>query len=424
MSHNLFIQPHLNGASDELFAISWWDTTSKNQQLGDLDALQEFCAHTEFDQRILILPGELTTYSLVEAPTQNLKQAKQSIPFIMEENIASDIDDLLFAFGNKNDNQFPVIVVNRSLLTNWLDQFENFGLLPHVAVPDYQLLPVSGDNQINILLDGDRALIEGENIAATISLIALSIYLDATFSNPENDISDVRLLYSEDLNDLDILNEIKTICEQHGIEFKKKHLTHSVLEFFAEQYHRAHGSTNIINLLQSGVKSAQASGAGLFNWRPFAWAAAIWFGLQLLIDGSQAIYFNAEEQKLDAEVKQQYQELLPSDKNFFHYPKEKRLIYMEKFFDKNVNNDEQTGFLTLLSAASTQLKSMPHKEAISIHSFSYNERQQRLELDIYAKAVSSMEMFEQKMDSIGYKVDIGAARKDKDQYKAKLQVYM
>ena len=280
------------------------------------------------------------------------------------------------------------------------------------------------DNQLNILIDGDRVLIEGANIATTISLIALSIYLETTLSSAESNISDVRLLYSEDLNDLDNLNEIKSLCEQHNISFKKKHLTHSVLEFFAEQYHRAHGTTNIINLLQSGIESASATGSGLFNWKPFAWAAAIWFGLQLLIDGSQAVYFDFEEQRLDAEVQQKYSEMLPQDKNFFHYPKEKRLIYMEKFFDRNVRQEVDTGFLSLLNAASMQLKAMPDNDAINIHSFSYNERQQRLELDIYANTVSSMEAFEKKMDGIGYKVDIGAARKDKDQYKAKLQVYM
>ena len=72
---------------------------------------------------IIMLPGEEILSKSLILPIKSYAKLKQAIPFALEDDIASDIDDCHFAFEKSEiDESIIVNVIDRKLFKKYLNQ--------------------------------------------------------------------------------------------------------------------------------------------------------------------------------------------------------------------------------------------------------------------------------------------------------------
>ena len=94
---------------------------------------------------VVLLPCDQVQLKTVKLPTKWSRKLEQALPYMLEEDIACDIDDIYIALGEPTmvDEQhaIKIALTNRDWFEHWLEVFEQHQLTPYQIVPDALLLP-------------------------------------------------------------------------------------------------------------------------------------------------------------------------------------------------------------------------------------------------------------------------------------------
>ena len=141
---------------------AWWETLSARERLLVIGGLAVSYTHLDVYKRqrqILVAPGEAVTLHRLALPSRKRSTWARVVPFALEDYLVEDIETLHFALGGAVDSGYlPVAVVDRTLLSAWLEGCEAAGLTPAAVVPDPLLLPWQSD-EWSVLLEARRALV-------------------------------------------------------------------------------------------------------------------------------------------------------------------------------------------------------------------------------------------------------------------------
>ncbi len=89
----------------------------------------------------------------VPALSRSRGRMRQAAPYAVEEVLADDIDNLHVALAERPGNDvWPVAVIRRALLDQWLRQLDEAGLQADALVPESWLLP-DGESQQWFILE-------------------------------------------------------------------------------------------------------------------------------------------------------------------------------------------------------------------------------------------------------------------------------
>ncbi|QIZ47859.1 type II secretion system protein GspL [Dickeya zeae] len=122
-----------------IWSVSRHQTLSKGT--GTLESLQSALAdYPVMSVRALVPSTDVTLHNL-SLPRQSRRQLLQAIPFMLEEQVASDIDQLHFAVMDMQGDTATVAVVQKSRLQAWLTLCEELGVPLETIMPDVMALP-------------------------------------------------------------------------------------------------------------------------------------------------------------------------------------------------------------------------------------------------------------------------------------------
>jgi general secretion pathway protein L len=109
---------------------------------------------------VVLLPSADIRLTSVQLPARQLAKVQQAVPYILEDQLADDVETLHFAVGARRaDGQWPVAVIARERLAAALAFFVDRGLRPEAMIPDLLCLPTPGEEQFTLLVDGDGVLV-------------------------------------------------------------------------------------------------------------------------------------------------------------------------------------------------------------------------------------------------------------------------
>ncbi|MFC0445737.1 type II secretion system protein GspL [Pseudidiomarina halophila] len=116
-------------------------------ELADAGALTQLQDQAQRCEITVFVPGQDVVLTEVRLPSGSQRLLPQLIPNALEDELASDIEALHFAWpANAKpagiEQPIPVAVVNRESLQNWLTALEKAGLECDAVYPDYFMLPV------------------------------------------------------------------------------------------------------------------------------------------------------------------------------------------------------------------------------------------------------------------------------------------
>lgn len=93
----------------------------------------------------VLVPASEITFHQVTLPRHSGFNRLKMLPFILEENLASDIGDLHFAVLHQHGDICNVAVVEKSVMSNWLKRCKQHGIRDHMFLPDVLMLPLASE---------------------------------------------------------------------------------------------------------------------------------------------------------------------------------------------------------------------------------------------------------------------------------------
>ncbi|WP_353573211.1 type II secretion system protein GspL [Candidatus Albibeggiatoa sp. nov. BB20] len=134
----------------------------------------------------VLFVGTQCTLQQAETPTKQRQRLIQAIPYILEEQLAQDVEGLHFAIGSPRDNDVAVAVVAHETMQTCLHAFHQQNIQPTVILPEMLALPYHGESTWSVMLWEEKVIVRtGESAGFSIELGNVSALLQTQATLPE-----------------------------------------------------------------------------------------------------------------------------------------------------------------------------------------------------------------------------------------------
>ncbi|MDA0790179.1 MAG: type II secretion system protein GspL [Proteobacteria bacterium] len=367
-------------------------STGDDVTAGDLSDFADEARRRPDHDVIVAVPGESVLVTSAVVPSRQHRQIVQAIPFIVEEDLASDVDDCHFAIGPRDaDGRVNVCVVDKALMHQWLATLSEAGIQPKHLYPDTLLAPFTGD--VGITVDGDRAHIRsGPNRGFTVptSQIAFAIELLQISSG------EIHLYCHPDQREA-LGIELAQLEAIEGITIHDHPTQTGGLARLAP----ASGS---IDLLQGPFQKRQESGGRFRVWRSAAILAVCTFLIHVSLLLGQGIYLEVAAARYEGEAMALYQQIFPNDRNV-------RDLRRRWNAHIGAGNGGGSEFLSLFQDAATGLPAAD----LTVNNINYNDSRGDLILQLTANRSEQLVSYAQSLNQSGLDAEIGTiSQQDSD----------
>lgn len=148
--------------------ISWlvWSTQEEeiiaSGELSNALALSTLAERVGQRPVIALAPSSDILLKWVTLPPRAGRKVLSALPFMLEDELATDISEQFFAIGPKNGDQQAVAVVSHDKMTMWQQWLSNAGLFCDTLIPDVLAVPVT-ENGWSILTLGEQLLVRQDS---------------------------------------------------------------------------------------------------------------------------------------------------------------------------------------------------------------------------------------------------------------------
>jgi len=339
---------------------------------------------------IALAPGADVLLTETNLPTRNRKRMLTAVPFALEEQLISDIDNLHFAIGPAVAGQpVPVAVVDRARMQTWLASLQQAGVQPELLIPEVLAVPYAAGTW-SVLLEAHQALVRTglyQGFAAEPELLEalLGSALDAAGDTPPAHIA-VYGSAGPELKALAAARELALI--EHPLTDVPALLSHHINEVAS------------INLLQGSFSRNEQLQRLWRPWRLTAALAALW--LLVLVGGRMVEYYQltAARDALRDDILSLYKQTFPQDRSV-----RDPHVQMERHLAEMQSGGTSAGLLDLLARSGPALKATEALELKALRS-----QGGELELELSIKDLQALDDLKQRLsDNTELSVDIVSA---------------
>ncbi|MBV7263537.1 type II secretion system protein GspL [Photobacterium sp. WH77] len=127
-------------------------------ELADSGQLGELAAYGENRPVYLLVSGSDVLLSQVSIPSGSGRQLAQVLPYLLEEELAQDVDDLHIHMLKREADKADVAVVGHQRMQHWLSLCDDAGLAVRKIIPDCLCLPAFDNSYSAAEIDGQWLL--------------------------------------------------------------------------------------------------------------------------------------------------------------------------------------------------------------------------------------------------------------------------
>lgn len=296
MRETLYLRLGASPEADCEYGVAGADLRSLRTQRGSLD--QATGRSLVAGRRVIVfVPAADVRLASARVPARQPSKVLQAVPYVLEDQLADDVDTLHFAIGPRQpDGSHPVAVVSRAWLARQLAALRARGVQPDAVVPEVLALPVDASGASwSALLDRDQVCVRsGAWSGFTCAVDDLDSYL--VLADPDGRQA-LRLQLAGDSGfDGTRLQRAVTLLPQPAALY-------ALVNHYAPEH--------AINLLQAGFAPARDLDR---LWKPWRLAAALLAGWITLSGAGHAIdvwRLGAELERQDAANIARFQQLFP-----------------------------------------------------------------------------------------------------------------
>ncbi|MFT4614217.1 MAG: general secretion pathway protein L [Bacteroidia bacterium] len=326
------------------------------------------------------------------------KHLSRSLPYMLEEAVAADVDDLHFSSLPLNDEDFGVAVCARTVMDQWQQKLADYpGIL--TWVPEPLLLPWQLGEWTLVLEDAVALVRTGqcEGFVVEQDLLPMLLQVCAGEQSPE-----AVIVYGRDqASDTALVPETLRDCVQwrDGDFYSALMLSDN--------------SNADLNLLQGDYAPRLPLGRWYRQWRTMAALFIAAFALQLA--ASYADYRNLDKQNLALRgaVEQSYRQAYPRG----------AVVDAEKQLRRQLEalrgTGQVSGFISMVERVGVAVEAMP---GTSIASINYSDKSASMRMNVRANNFEDVEQLRQKMSEAGLEAVMESSNAQDKGVRARLRV--
>lgn len=358
---------------------------------------------------ILCVPGVDVLLTEAELPRLNRQRLLKAVPYALEDQLVDSVDDLHFALGSQDETgKYPVAVVNREQMTNWLGLLEKAGITPDIIIPDTLALPVVEHTWSLLLEDGKVLVRTGHCSGFAVEQENLSVLLSHALQTAaiRPDALDVFQTQDTEMEQAPIYKDMGVVfnrlnCEEDSTLFLLRHYFASKLD---------------LNLLQGEFSRREKLARHIKPWIPAAALLLIWLVLQVGVDVYRYVRLSNEDAALQQQIEELFKKTFPEARLIKGSEQtiiENRLASLRKGKGKGAASLQK-----MLTASAPIL--MANKD-LELQTFRY--RDGRLDLELTIKDFQALEKLEQDLEQQhGWEVEIQSSRPKDNKVESRLQI--
>jgi len=369
--------------------------------------LSEIASEAIGAQLIALVPGTDVLLTRVSLPIKNKQRLLKALPYALEEELASDVEELHFAIGpSSEDENLPVAALENELMDAWQELFKEAGLSVDVFLPDVFAVPFE-ENSWSLVFEGGHAIVrtglmDGFSVDVENIGVVLPLVLKA---HAEDRPSELRVWQNNAQHTLTpLISDIVDVVhqpEQQGI-----------LGIAASQ---GLALDNSINLLQGKYSRREQFSKIWRPWRVAASLAAVWFVMQLAVAITQSSQLEDQSATLKAETVKVYRDTFPNAKKVI-----KPRAQMEQKLKElqGQGGSRKVTFLSLLSDSGKAFKQTP---GLNLRSIRFKNGV--LDVDLEVPNLQTLDQLKQSLSKQkGMSVEIQSAASRNNIVQGRLQI--
>jgi general secretion pathway protein L len=369
----------------------------------DTTPLAELAAATrdnfEPTKTLVLVPGELVLLASVRIPSRQMRQIKQALPYMVEELIADNIEDVHMAlpdFKFDENSAMPVAVIRHHLLINWLDQLYQHGIKPDWLCPDSLVAPWRLHSRC-FFVSGERVIFRSEHFSAQVFFqTQTGAYLQLLHRQFAADELGAVPRYSVGSCAADAVAARalqQAIAAEFHVEVEVTEYAETSDEVLATEAVRERDE--LINLLQGGY-AVQRQGDGV-RWLRTIKTVAAALMLYIGVTAASGIWYAWRANALEQQTFSYYRELFPQERRVVS-PKKQMLAHMG-------GSAVVASPLPLLTKTALGLRN----NSMQLDELRYSQQKDELQLQLRTPTLDALDKIKQQLSGVGLKVDITSA---------------
>ncbi len=154
-------------------------------ELGSREQLSELTPYAGERSVIVLLDSSDLLLNKAEIPPGSSRQLESMLPYLLEDDVAQDVDDLHFSVLEKSAGVAHVAAVDRAYLAALLDDFSLAGISVRRVMPDVYALPVQAEGISALQMDTQWLFRKADYTAVVIEQQWLPLLLDSDWVKQE-----------------------------------------------------------------------------------------------------------------------------------------------------------------------------------------------------------------------------------------------
>lgn len=383
----------------------WLTGASGLTALGE-DSLAGFAQRYPSHATVLFLPSSLCLFTTVTASARQLRQAGQSLAWLIEEQCGEDAEDIqVVAAPVEGEDQTPLLGIRRETLQEQLLQVRLTGLRVIAALPDLFLLPRPADAgsdswQLASRDDGRLVLRTGNFGGAVLENELLELMLTAALQEQGAIIP----VLSAHTSDAALAARVQDWMQQQQVAGEVSVQESDVSPALTST---VDWSKHPANFLQGSLAISQRFSlpAGLRVAAVFIAAA---FALQLFSEWVRYGYYHYQAGKTQTAATALYKQI---------WPEERRIVNLRRQLQAHLNENQGGG--TALPGL-TRIAESLQGSGVNTQRVDFNNGV--LTLDVDARALGEIDSLRQKLDGQGFHTEIVSANAQGGLIRGRLRV--
>ncbi|MEZ9291344.1 type II secretion system protein GspL [Vibrio lentus] len=366
-------------SSEPQSPVQWlvWSTSQQeviaSGELSSWEQLDELTPYAEKRSCIALLPGNECLIKRVEIPKGAARQFDSMLPFLLEDEVAQDIEDLHLTILDKDANHATVCGVDREWLKHALELFREANIIFRKVLPDTLAVPFEEQGISALQIDQHWLLRQGHYQAVSISEAWLPMFLqsDWVVAGEEEQATTIFSYTAMPSDD---------VQQQSGVDWQAKP-AELVMSLLSQQ-----AITSSVNLLTGTFKTKSSFSKYWRVWQKVAIAACLLVAVIVTQQVLKVQQYEAQAEAYRAESERIFRAVLPGKQRIPTISYLKRQMNDEaKKYGGSGEGDSLLGWLALLPETLGQVKS------IEVESIRYDGN--RSEVRLQAKS-SDFQHFE------------------------------
>ncbi|MDE1465004.1 type II secretion system protein GspL [Spartinivicinus poritis] len=443
MEGYLFIRvTDVSGSEPDQISAEWLGCNSEGElhfgpSRGQLTALEQTLAEQEGINKVkvvVVVPADHVLMLNVPVNAGQMKHLKQALPFMLEEYLINDIDDMHIVTNRQVANEMlPVAAVNHEYIAPLYEAIHAIGLVPMLCISESQLVTTK-DDTIQAIIDGDRSLLAiPPNCFFGLDMHALPSTLMTVLENPSEyrqiDVEDdpsaaiaaefkqIKVTVAKPLTTevKKLLKQLETQLASHQISLEYSALKGTIFHYLCRSFLQRTDYSAFINLFQDpyGVSSENT---GLGVWKPLVGLVAGWLVLAVGLNVGQGVYFDLQTNNLKQQSISLYQDVYPNDD-----AEEELQERMVSRLKAAGGGKQESPFMDMLVNVSSVTQQLGGQQ-IKPKSLDFNQSAGSLTIEVHAKSYEILDNYVQKLKGSGLSANLETANQEKASVLARISI--